>query len=403
VAITPPLELPERPSIAVLPFTNFSTDPNQEYFADGITEDLITDLSKISGLFVIARHSTFAYKGRTLRTQGLGRELGVRYLLEGSVRRAGTRVRITTELSEAGTGGSVWAERYDRELRDLFDLQDEITRRIVEELEVTLTQGEQVRVWRRATRNPRAYDLFLRARERWFRLKREYNLEARELAQRAVEEDPEAVGALVIVGLTYMQEVLTGWTVDRPGALQRAVEFARRAIAIDDMFPESHLVLAYVHCLLGQHDEGIKLAETAGQLGPNSADIAAGLADLYNLAGRPEEALTTIRRAMRLSPRYPSYYLSVLGHAYRLSQRFDEALAAYQLYLKMEPENRRVRPNLAIIYVQLGREADARAQAAEVLRRNPRFSLQRWAQATPYKNAEDLERDLDALGRAGFS
>jgi adenylate cyclase len=318
VAITPPLELPERPSIAVLPFTNLSTDPNQEYFADGITEDLITDLSKISGLFVIARHSAFAYRGKALRTQDIGRELGVRYLLDGSVRRAGTRIRITTELSEAGTGGSMWAERYDRELHDLFDLQDEIMRRIVEELEVTLTQGEQVRVWRRATRNPRAYDLFLRARERWFRLKREYNLEARELAQRAVEEDPGAVGALVIVGLTHMQVVMMGWTGDRPDALQRAVEFVRRAIALDDTFPESHLVLAYVHCLLGQHDEGIRLAETALQLGPNSADIAAGLADLYNLAGRPEEALTTIRRAMRLSPRYPSYYLMPQGIGFTL-------------------------------------------------------------------------------------
>ncbi len=230
------LPLPDKPSIAVLPFTNMSADPEQEYFSDGITEDLITDFSKLSGLFVIARNSAFAYKGKTVKVQEVRRELGVQYILEGSVRKAEGQVRITAQLVDTTTGYHVWAERYDRELKGIFALQDEVTQKIVVALEVKLTVGEQGRVWRRYTENVEAYDFFLRGMEYHNRLTLEANVQARQLFEKALTLDPQFAAAYASLGWTYLRE--WGWQQSQdPQTLDRAFALAQKAIALDDSLP----------------------------------------------------------------------------------------------------------------------------------------------------------------------
>ncbi|MDD1766797.1 MAG: hypothetical protein LUQ00_02645, partial [Candidatus Methanomethyliaceae archaeon] len=284
------LELTEKPSIAVLPFANMSGDPEQEYFSDGITEDLITDLYKISGLFVIARHSVFTYKGKAAKVQEVGRELGVRYVLEGSVRKAGSRLRITAQLVDTLTGGHLWAERYDRDLKDVFALQDEVTQKIVESLAVKLTKREEDRLARRYTDNLEAYDLVLRGLEFYFRFRQETNLQAREIFQKVIDLDPEYALALARLGWTYLREWSLGWA-QSPDSLQRASELAQRAIALDDSLSDGHALLAETYLWKKRHDDAIAEAEKAVILDPNNAERMLDLGNILAYAGRPEEGI----------------------------------------------------------------------------------------------------------------
>jgi adenylate cyclase len=238
----PTLALPLKPSIAVLPFVNMSADPTQDYFSDGMTDTLITDLSKLAGLFVIARNSTFVYKGKAIKPQQVSQELGVRYVLEGSVQKAEARVRIIVQLVDAATGHHLWAERYDRELKDIFTLQDELTRRVVGALQVKLTTQEQGRLGRVPTENLAAYDYYLRGKEYWERATQEANGQARQLFEHAIALDPQFALAYTGLGLTYLREWLWGWSYD-PHTLDQAVELAQKARALDDTLPEAHTVL----------------------------------------------------------------------------------------------------------------------------------------------------------------
>jgi TolB-like protein/class 3 adenylate cyclase len=295
--------LPDKPSIAVLPFTNMSDDPKQEYFADGMTEDLITDLSKISGLFVIARNSVFTYKGKAVKVRQVAEELGVRYVLEGSVRKAGDQVRINAQLIDAATGGHLWAERYDGSLTDIFGLQDQVARKIVAVLAVQLTAGEQQRVARKETEVPEAYDAFLQGWQHYLRQNPENFRTAISYFEKAVELDPEYARAYAALAATYMQVSKRFWHtkvglryLHDPRFL--AEEFLQKALL--DPTPLAHQVAAGMLSQQGRHEEAIAEAERAISIDPNDADGYIALAGALSLAGRPEEAHQLVQQAMRL-------------------------------------------------------------------------------------------------------
>src|SRR5262249_30337607 len=350
------LELPEKPSIAVLPFVNLSDDPQQEYFSDGMTEDLITALSKVSGLFVIARTSVFTYKGKPVKVQQVSQELGVRYVLEGSVRKAAQRVRITAQLIDATTGTHLWAERYDRVLEDVFAVQDEITRNIVTALEVQLTSGEQVRLWHQGTTNPEAYDMFLRGRDHAMRKTREHTVQARRLFERALELDPGFAMAYVGLASTFTLEVRLGWSPSLAASLERARALTHKALALDDALADAYGQLGYIALLQRQHEQAITAGQHAIALSPNGADVHALLAVTLNFAGRPADGLAMIEKAMRLSPVYPSWYVHVLGMSQYLGGRYEEALAAFMHSRDRSPDAWFPYVGLVLTAVQLGRE-----------------------------------------------
>jgi len=399
--VQPPLPLPDKPSIVVLPFVNLSEDPKQEYFSDGITEDLITDLSRISGLFVIARNSAFFYKGKAIKVGDISKELGVRYVLEGRVRKADDRVRITAQLVDATTGHHLWAERYDRSLRDIFALQDEIRQKIVATLKLQLTLREQGYLARKSTDNLEAYDSFLRGSEYFFRFTKETNVQARQMFERALELDPEYAEAYALLGWTYLMEWISQWSQD-PQALERASEMAQRAIALDDSLPTPHSTLSQAYLWKRQHEQAIAEGERAIVLGPNSADDYVHLARTLNFAGKPEEAVGLVEKAMHLNPRYPAWYLFELGFAYRLMGRHEEAIVTLKKVIIRNPNFPVAHMQLAAVYSELGRGEEARAEAAEILRISPNFSLEGSRQRAPYKDQARFEGYLAALRQAGL-
>ncbi|MGE0684080.1 MAG: adenylate/guanylate cyclase domain-containing protein [Candidatus Binatia bacterium] len=304
----------DKPSIAVLPFTNLSGDAEQEYFSDGITEDLLTDLSKLSGLFVISRNSVFLYKGKAVKPEQIGKELGARYMLEGSVRKAANRVRVTAQLIDTSTGYHLWAERYDRELEDIFAVQDEVTQKIVAALQITLTTGERSRLGRPPTTNLEAYEYFLRGLETFARRTPEANALARQMFERAIELDPRFAAAYARLGRVYMVERAFQWS-DDPQLPERAAALAQQAIALDDALPGAHQTLAYVYLLTRQFDLAIAEARQAVALDPNDADACVTLGEILSCAGEPQKAVDLVEKALRLDPHNPPSYLFSLGQA----------------------------------------------------------------------------------------
>ena len=396
------LELPEKPSIAVLPFVNISGDPEQEYFSDGITEDLITDLSKISGLFVIARNSVFIYKGKVIKIAEVGRELGVRYALEGSVRKANDRVRITAQLVDTMTEGHLWAERYDRELKDIFALQDEVTQKIVTALAVKLTEDEQERLVRKYTDNMEAYDYYLQGLEYFSLLTKDTNILAQQMLKRAIDLDPKFAAAYALLGWARSQEWTLGWSQD-PQPLENAYELAQRAITLDESLPLSHAILAEVYLHKKQHEKAIAEQEKAITLSPNDADGIAGLGGILTWAGRPEETIGLVKKAMRLNPMYPTEYLWNLGHAYFLVGRYEEAIETLKRARDRNPDYLPVRAYLAASYSELGREEEARTEAAEYVRLSPQTSTEAWRHRLPYEDQAILERVIRNVRKAELS
>ncbi len=394
--------LPDKPSIAVLPFTNMSGDPEQEYFADGMTEDLITDLSKVSGLFVIARNSSFSYKGQQVKVRQVAEELGVRYVLEGSVRRADNQVRINAQLIDATTGGHLWADRYDGDLTDVFGLQDEVTRKIVAALAVTLTVDEQERLNQTVEANPEAYDMLLRGLGRLRRYTRQTNIEAREFFEQAIALDPGYARAHGDVGLTYALEVGFGWTEDLEPALERALEFLNAALALDETVPQVYFALNNTYIWLNRLEDAIVAAQRAIDLDTNFADGYAALAFTLNYAGRPVESLAAIRKAMRLNPRYPFLYRWNVGHSFLLMERYDEAIEAFESVVAVNPEFPVAHLTLAVAYAQSGRIEDAEWEAEEILTLLPGFTIERDRRRHPYLNPADMERYLQGLRKAGL-
>ena len=396
------LALPAKPSIAVLPFTNMSDDPEQGYFSDGMTDDLITDLAKISGLFVIARNSVFTYKGRAVKVQTVASELGVRYVLEGSVRKAGGRVRINAQLVDAITGRHLWAERYDREYKAIFALQDEITAKIVSALAIELTDGEKAgRAARKQRTNLQAHEAFLRAKQYLWRFTTKDTAKAKELFEKAIELDPNHARAHAALGRLHYNEWEI-WGKARDRNLARALELGRKAAALDDSLAGAHLLLTQVYRFRREFEQSDIEAEKALALDPTDADTLAGLGDILRWSGRAPEAIGLLQKAMRLDPFYPAWYEFYLGQAYFLTGRYTEAIEALKRGAKRNSNYPAFPLFMAASFAMLGRTEEARAAAAEVLRINPDFTLQAFVAHVPYRNRADAERDLTAMRKAGL-
>ena len=393
--------LHDKPSIAVLPFDNLSDDPKQEYFTDGMTDELITNLSKISGLSVISRNSSFTYKGKSVNLQQVAKELNVRYVLEGSVQRAGDRVRIRAQLIDGSTDRHLWAESYDAVMKNIFDLQDEITGKIAAALAVKLTQDEKKRVARKYTENMEAYDFFLKGLEYQNRNTQEAQAQALQMYEAAIELDSEFSLAYALLGLIHLHEWTFGWSQD-PRSLEQSFELAQKAITLDNSLPVGHHVLGYVYLWKKQHVQAIAELEEAIVLSPNSADGLAGLGGILNWAGNPEKAIGLIKKAMRLNPKDPYWYLWILGHSYFLTNHHEEAIETLKSVLDRNPYFMPAHFYLAASYIEQGRQEEARAEVAELKRLGSRTSAEASKQKLPYKDQEVLERLFDNLRKAGL-
>jgi adenylate cyclase len=398
VAVTPS----DRPSIAVLPFTNLSGDEAQEYFVDGMTEDLITDLSKVSGLLVIARNSTFTYKGRAVNVRDVGRELGTRYVLEGSVQKIGNRVRINAQLIETEGGFHVWADRFDRDMTDVFALQDEVTRSIVSILAVKLTGDEQQRRNQRQVTSPEAYDTLLRGLDFLRRFTPETNLTAREYFERAVELDPNYARALANISFTYSNEVNLGSGAGSEVALQQALKYGKQALSLDPTVPQVHFSLSVAYVWLKEYDLALATALNAVKVDPNFADGYLQIAFALLALGKPEQALEAIQTGKRLNPLISFFYLTIEGHAYFALREYDKAAELFEESLERNPDFTFARMFLVATYAHMGRLDDANWEVQEALTISPSFTIANETARMPYKNPADLKHYIDGLRKAGL-
>lgn len=370
------LSLPEEPSIAVLPFQNMSGKPEEDWFSDGLTETLITDLSRLEKLFVIARNSTFTYKGKPVDVRRVGKELGVRYVLEGSVQRTGDRLRLNAQLVEAQTGRHVWADRYDRQFADLFDVQDDLTQHIVTELDVTLLAGEQARAWRKTTRNPQAYELFLKGRESHEKFTKEDEAKAQALLEQAVALDPKFAAGLVWLGWTHYNQGDSGWSSDPIESYGKAVELAQRAIAVDPSLGDAYALLTSCMSSLAKYPQAIAAAEKAIALSPSRADNLVLGAWTFALNGRATEAIPLVERALRLNPLPPDWYFGSLGDSLLFANRVEEAVAANRKCVDRLPDFLWCRLGLVASYMAAERREEAAVQAREAVRINSKVSAE---------------------------
>ena len=398
----PPLALPDKPSIAVLPFTNMSGDPEQEYFSDGLTEEIITAFSKVPGIFVIARNSTFTYKGKPVKVQQVAEDLGVRYVLEGSVRKGKDKVRITTQLIDALTGHHLWAERYDRNLKDIFAVQDEITKNIITALQVKLTAGETALVLSKGTENLQAYLKYWQAAEKFHAMTKEGNSSARRLAKEAVTLDPKFPATYVLLGWTHTNDVMFGASKSPKKSFAKAMELAKKAIAIDDSYFGAHALLGWIYIKIRKHEKAIAECERAVALAPNSAFSIVWMSIALRYAGRHEEAVGLAEQAIRLNPMPSSFLFQNLGITYMFTGRYEEAIGNFKKALNLAPNALVTHVNIAVAYIKAGQEDEARAAVAEVIRINPKISLLEMAKLVNYKNQADNDMYIDALRRAGL-
>ncbi len=398
--------LPDRPSIAVLPFENLSRNPEQEYFADGMTDDLITDLSKISGLFVIARNSAFTYKGKPVKIRQVAEDLGVRYVLEGSVRKADNRVRINAQLIDATTGGHLWAERYDGEMGDVLTLQDRITGKIVAALAVKLKAGEKEQIARKYTDNVAAYDAFLQGRAHYVRCTPDDFAKAVRYFKKAIELDPNYGRCHAALALTYWESSLNFWNqslgVSWFEARLQAERYLQRAM--NNPTSLVHQVASKMQTDRHEHEEAIAKAQRAIALDPNDANSYLAMAYALIYAGRPKEALDFVEKAMRLDPHYPAYYLFVLGLAQFGMEQFEAAANSFERALKRNPENYMPLIHLAAAYGHLGRKQEAAAAVDEINKVLSMFTLEflNSSRMFKYKESVDEDRPLDGLRKAGL-
>ncbi len=393
---------PDRPSIAVLPFDNMSGDPEQEYFADGITEDLTTDLSRISGLFVVARNSSFSYKGKSVDVRTVSQELGVRYVLEGSVRRSGDQIRINAQLADGSSGVQLWAERFDGSLADVFALQDHVNRKIVAALEVNLTTADEERFDQVETVSPEAYDLLLLGLEQVNLFTRESNREARNLFEKAASLDSGYARAYANISMTHGSDALFYWTEERENSIRLGLEFADKALAIDDNLPQGYQTRSLIYLLQGRHELALEEAGNTIRLHPNYADGQAAMAFIQSYSGYPQQALESLQRVKKLNPRGTGIYLAIEGRALFLLGRFDEALPMFQEAVQRNPAVDQAHLLLAATYAQLGRLDDAAWSIDEALSINPEISLTRERRKSIYSREGDLELYVEALRKAGL-
>lgn len=389
------LSLPVKPSIVVLPFVNMSADAEQAYFVDGLTEDLITDLSKVPELFVIARNSSFAYKGRSVDTRQIARELGVKYVLEGSARRVADRVRINAQLIDAPAGGHIWADRFDRDLADIFAAQDEVVGKIVEGLAGKLAAANLKERYRPT--NLEAYDLYLRGRAEWAH-STQAGVAAIPLFERAIALDPKYADAYRWLAISQCEAWLFRNYPMNP-LRQQSMASARKAVELDPENSGTHWVLAFILLLERQWDESAKEYEISLRLNPNDADAWANLGDLKTYEGRGAEAIACLEKALRLNPRPPSWYFWLLGEAQSAAGKHEEAVKTLRNDATYRTESR---VNLASILAVLGRLEEAREEAKLYIATNPHFRISHWVESQPYRDLALRDMYLEGLRKAGF-
>ncbi len=397
-----PLELPDKPSIAVLAFDNLSGDPGQEYFSDGLTEQIINGLCKVSNLFVIARNSSFAYKGKSVNVQQVGKELGVRYILEGSVQKAGDRVRITAQLIDATTGYHLWSENYDRDLSDIFALQDEITLKIIDALHIKLTWGEQARLWEGTITNIQAFDKFVRGQDCLFRNNEKDNKQARYFFKEAINIDKGSTLAHIMLGYTHLFDLLYGWSKSPIESFEHAEKNVEKALALNDSIDLAHSLLGWIYLFKRQHDEAIKAGERAIELNPNGAEAHALLAVILVFSDKIELAIKLLKRAFRLNPIPQPYFYGILAMAYRINGQYEKAIEVCEKTLSGNPDQITPYLTLAASYSSLNRAEEARKAAEEILRISPGFSLEYYANTLPFKNQEESDKLINSLRKAGL-
>ncbi len=394
--------LPDKPSIAVLPFVNLTNDPRQEAFCDGLSEDIITTLSKVPKLFVIARNSVFTYKGTPVKVGKVAEELGVQYILEGSVQKAGEQVRITAQLNDALSGHHVWAERYNRKPKDIFAVQDEITQHIITALQVKLTDGEQARIHSKGTTNLDAYMRVMEAMYLVLQTTIEGTIKARQLAEEAVSLDPNYASAYSALASVTLTEGWLGLSKYPQESLKQSMELLKKAIALDDSFAAARSTLGYALVMARRYDEGLAQAERALELEPTSADIIYFYATILLFIGRGEEAIPFFQSAIRLNPKPPNTYIRHLASAYRDTGRYEEAISLVKKAIEREPRDIISHIILTATYGMAGREEEARVAADEILKINPHFSLERFVKIHPYKDPVMRDRYYNSLRKAGL-
>ena len=407
--VTKKLKLPDKPSIAVLPFENMSADPEQEFFCDGITEEIITGLASVPQLFVIARNSSFTYKGKHVKVQRVSKEFGVKYVLEGSVRKSLNQVRITAQLIDAITGNHLWADRYDRDLSDVFSVQDEITMKIITALQVKLTVGEQARLWTRRTDDLNAFLKYLDARSHFAHGKLENYALVRESAQKAIDLDHEYSVPYVLIAWTHYYDAKQGSSESRKKSFEIAKQLAKRAQELDDSYPDTYILMGFIYLFQKKFELALSAGQQAITLSPNNAEAHVIMAHILRFIGKFEKATVMIQKALRLQPHYPSFYLSELGMCYYYTGRYEESVEIAYDFLNMA-ESRGDgellyfgHALLAMNYIRLGRHKEARKEAIKVFDHFPKYSLEWDRKASFYKYPEHLQQQHDDLRKAGIN
>ena len=390
--------LPDKPSIAVLPFDNLSADPEQEYFSDGITNDIITDLSKFSGLFVISSNSTFTYKGNPVKIQQVAEDLGVRYVLEGSVQRSGDQIRINAQLLDAMSGGHLWAERYERDIEDLFAVQSEILETIVATLAFRVEEAERERVLHKDTKSLAAYDYFLLGQKSQSDFTKEAMTEARRLYEKAIELDPNYAHAYAQLAFVHNNLYAYNWTEDADLSLEIALEMARKAVALNPDDYYNHWALGRAYKKIRDFDRAMAEYERALELNPNDASLLAEMVNILVQIGRAEDGVAQTKLAMRINPHYPDWYLWNLGWAQYFVGDYEEALASLK---RMSNPPNGARRTLAAVLVRLGRVEEARAVIAAFREKAPDFTVATMENFS-FQNRTYLERWMEDLRTAGL-
>ncbi len=410
---TPPVEkadpkkmafpLPDKPSIAVLPFANMTGDATQEFLVDGLTENLITTLARVPQLFVIARNSTFVYKGKGVKVQQVAEELGIQYVLEGSVQRSGDKVRITAQFIDALKGRHLWAEQYDRELKDLFQLTDEVTRKVIKAVYIKLTGRDEAQLRRR--KEPKNTEALLRTFEIiavMRGLNPKDNAQAKRLAEDLTAMDPDWSAGFTLLARAHYMDVVLGVSDSPKESLARALELAKKAVAMDEFAPTNYDTLGYVLSMMREYEPALAEFEKASTLCPSCSDPYMYIGYIQYCMDETDKAIASLQTALRLNPYPPTYYYAHLGNAYRHVGRYEEAIPAYKKAIQISPNFQMAHVGLVTSYSLLGREEEARSAAQEVLRVNPKFAVDVWEKTMPYKNGEKLARFADALRKAGL-
>ncbi|WP_457583672.1 adenylate/guanylate cyclase domain-containing protein [Ensifer canadensis] len=397
-----PYGLPEKPSIAVLAFDNMSGDPEQAYFSDGISEDIITDLSRLSELHVIARNSSFVYKNAAVSVPEVARALGVRYVLEGSVRKAGNRVRVTAQLIDAQNGGHVWANRFDRDLTDIFAVQDELTREIVTALKVQLTGGDKGPLAGGRPVNVGAYELLLRGREQASAHTLLANAAGRSLAEAAIAIDPDYAAAHALIAFTHVLDYINDWSSDPEQSLRTGRALAEQAVAMADDQPDCHCALSVACMWMRELDRAKDEAHLGLALAPNSVQLHMALAHALIFSGDPKAALAELDISMRLDPLYPEVLLQFLADAHFSLGAYETAILAIEARLMRNPHSETAFALLASCHGHLGHQEQSRQAWNRALELNPNFSIPRRRRVLPFRNPEDFERRVEGLRKAGL-